>query len=118
MTNFTKRRRQLDQPKRASTRSRTVHGIPFMVVVLVAAVIGCGFLYVRQVNGTTTDGLMVEKLERQAQALKQETTELELRVGKLRSLTTVEEASGELGLVVQAKPTFLANVGESVALGN
>lgn len=97
--------------------SRSFRGIPFLAALLIVGIAGFGFLYLRQVNGMTTDGLMVESLQKQVQALKQEATELELRVGKLRSLTTVEEASDDLGLVVRAQPKFLPAVGDSVALG-
>lgn len=77
-----------------------------------------GFLYLRQVVGTASQGTNIRELEAQILDLRDQQRQLELEGAQLRSLQAVEERTQELNLVEADRVSYLATLSDRVALGD
>lgn len=100
----------------AITKSTRSVVTPVVVGLMFVILAGAGLLYVRQVNKVATDGLTIRDLQTGIDNLRRETRELEIESATLRTLGTVEQASKELNLVVQAPTEYLPSVPESIVV--
>lgn len=88
-----------------------------LAVLVTSLVVGSGFLYIHQANSVATAGLTIREMEQHIADLKRETVELELKAEEVRSLTTIEQASEKLNLVVSTPAEYLPSVPSAVAFG-
>lgn len=87
-----------------------------MVALIIVGMLG--FVYLRQVVGTASQGTDVRELEAQIIELQEKQQELNLEGAELRSLQTVEEKTQQLNLVEADRVSYLAPDADRVALNN
>ncbi|MBI1834060.1 MAG: hypothetical protein HYR90_04530 [Candidatus Andersenbacteria bacterium] len=102
--------------QRGSVSHTTVTLVAGMVALVTVGMLG--FLYLRQVVGTASQGTNIRELEAQILDLRDQQRQLELEGAQLRSLQAVEERTQELNLVEADRVSYLATLSDRVALGD
>lgn len=84
-------------------------------VLLLGVITFSSLFYLFYMNQTATGGFDIKGLEITIEELDKENKSLNLEVAELQSLTVIEEASAEMGLVATSYIEYLPAVGSTVA---
>lgn len=105
----------LDRTTKTSVFSEQVHN-KMILVLLVAAIFMCFFVYLWQVNGMATKGYKIKDLQTRVYDLKDQNKKLELQVADLRSSARISEKIKEMNLVEVVRIEYLIDNSGSVAV--
>lgn len=116
IANFDSRSSMFPARKRRKTVGATFKTGPVtLAIVTVVVVCMVGFFFLAQVFDSSTKGLEISSLRRQAEDLRKENTQMASEAARLKSFQNIEEEAKKLNLVGTNHVVYLSRTDTGVA---